>query len=190
MGKEVLEGRELFKRVKQSIFVVLATRSLADAKSREIALGSAVAISDHLLLTNCHVVKDRPVIKIVQDGKATDATLVAGKMQLDRCVLEAKDITLQPVAGVRAFSDLEEGERAYAIGTPNGRERTLSEGSVSQLQPNPVLNLIQTSAPISPGSSGGGLFDERGNLIGITTRQSVGRVQNLNLAIAASDYWN
>lgn len=190
LGKEVLEARELFKRVKQSIFVVLATRSVADAKSRDIMQGSAVAISEHLLLTNCHVVKDRPVIKVVQDGTATDATLVAGKMSLDRCVLEAKDITLKPVVGVRPFSDLEEGEHVFAIGNPIGRERTLSEGLVSQLQHTPLANFVQTSAAISPGSSGGGLFDEHGNLIGITTLQAVGRAQNINFAIAASDYWN
>ncbi|HTZ80893.1 MAG TPA: serine protease [Stellaceae bacterium] len=190
MGKEVLEARELFKRVKQSIFVVVATRSLADARSRDVAQGSAVAISDHILLTNCHVVKDRPVIKIIQDGQATDAKLVAGKMALDRCVLEAKDITLHPVTGIRPFSDLEEGERVFAIGTPIGRERTLSEGLVSQLQHTAMANFVQTSAPVSPGSSGGGLFDEHGNLIGITTLGSFGRAQNINFAIAASDYWN
>lgn len=190
MGKEVLEGRELFKRLKPSIFVVLATRSVADAKSRDYSQGSAVAISDHLLLTNCHVVKDRPVIKILQDGNATDAKLVAGKMSLDRCVLEAKDITLHPVAGVRPFSELEEGERVFAIGNPIGRERTLSEGLVSQLQHTALANFVQTSAAVSPGSSGGGLFDERGNLIGITTLGSFGRAQNINFAIAATDYWN
>lgn len=190
LSKQMLEGKELFKRVKQSVFVVLATRSIADAKSRDVAQGSAVAISEHLLLTNCHVVKDRQLIKILQDGVATDAKLVAGRMALDRCVLEAKDIKLQPIAGIRPFSDLEEGERVFAIGTPYGRERTLSEGLVSKLQAASSANFVQTSAAISPGSSGGGLFDERGNLIGITTLQSVGRAQNLNFALAASDYWN
>lgn len=190
LGKDVLQGKDLFKRVKESIFVVVATRSVADAKAREFSQGSAVAISDHLLLTNCHVVKERPVIKIVQDGKATDAKLVAGNLGLDRCVLEAKDVTLHPVAGIRPFSDLEEGERVFAIGTPIGRERTLSEGLVSQLQHTPVANFVQTSAAVSPGSSGGGLFDEHGNLIGITTLGSFGRAQNINFAIAASDYWN
>ena len=42
---------------------------------------------------------------------------------------------------------------------------------------------------ISPGSSGGGLFDDRGNLIGITTLASIG-YQNLNFAVAAGDFWN
>jgi S1-C subfamily serine protease len=190
LSKQAMEPKEVFKRVKDSIFIVLAAPTMADAKQRNIALGSAVAISDHLLLTNCHVVKDRPVIKIVQNGKVTDAKLIAGRMSLDRCVLEVKEIELKAVAAIRSFDDLEKGERVVAIGTPNGNEQTLSEGLVSGLQARPGANIVQTTAPVSPGSSGGGLFDERGNLIGITFMQSLGRVQNLNSALAASDYWN
>jgi S1-C subfamily serine protease len=47
---------------------------------------------------------------------------------------------------------------------------------------------IQITAPVSEGSSGGGLFDERGNLIGVTTF-TVCDSQNLNFAIAASEFW-
>src|SRR5439155_9860037 len=91
---------------------------------------------------------------------------------------------------VRAFGDLAVGEHVFAIGAPRGLERTLSEGLLSGLRHQPGRNLVQTSAAISPGSSGGGLFDERGNLIGITTMQLIGVAQNLNFAVAAGDYWN
>jgi S1-C subfamily serine protease len=47
---------------------------------------------------------------------------------------------------------------------------------------------IQITAPVSPGSSGGGVFDDRGNLIGITTF-AIRDAQNLNFAIAASHFW-
>jgi len=151
--------------------------------------GSAVAVSDHLLLTNCHVVKGRDLIKIVQDHTVSDAKLVAADTATDRCVLSADSITLVPITGIRPFGDLAVGERVFAIGAPIGLERTLSEGLLSGLRHQPGRNLVQTSAAISPGSSGGGLFDERGNLIGITTMQFVG-VQNLNFAVAAGDYWN
>ena len=66
---------------------------------------------------------------------------------------------------------------------------TLSEGLISNLRAEGHRNIVQTTAPVSPGSSGGGLFDERGNLIGITTSQ-ITSAQNLNFAIAASDYWH
>lgn len=189
-GASPLVAKDVYKKVEKAVFVVVATPSIAEAKSRNIVTGSAVAITDHLLLTNCHVVKGRDLIKIVQNEVATDAKLVAGKMGLDRCVLRADSITLQPVHGVRPFDDLAVGEHVYAIGAPLRLEHTLSEGLISSLHPRSGVNLVQTSAPISPGSSGGGLFDDRGNLIGITTLQFIGRAQNLNFAIAASDYWN
>jgi len=185
-----MNAQEVFKKVERSIFVVVATPSLADAKSRNFVTGSAVAVTEHLLLTNCHVVKGRPVIKIVQNDQATDAELVAGKMGLDRCVLRADSIKLEPVRGVRSFDNLAVGEHVYAVGAPFRLEHTLSEGLISSLHPRSGVNLVQTSAPVSPGSSGGGLFDDRGNLIGITTLASSGRAQNINFAIAASDYWN
>ncbi len=74
----------------------------------------------------------------------------------------------------------------YAIGNPKGLDLTLSAGLVSSLRRNPTgqLVLIQTSAAISGGSSGGGLFDDSGRLIGLTTIGSVGAdTQNLNFAV-------
>lgn len=187
--KQALEPEALFKSLQRSVYVVAATASLADARARDVKQGSAVAVSDHLLLTNCHVVKGRELIRIVQDHTVSDAKLVAADTATDRCVLSAASITLVPITGIRPFGDLAVGERVFAIGAPIGLERTLSEGLLSGLRHQPGRNLVQTSAAISPGSSGGGLFDERGNLIGITTMQFVG-VQNLNFAVAAGDYWN
>ncbi len=189
--QRALSPAELFKKVERSVFVVLASPSLSEARVRNIAQGSAVAISEHLLLTNCHVVRDRPLIKIMQDQKAVkaEATLVAGDPDTDRCVIEAKDLTLVPIAGVRTLDSLAIGERVFAVGSPLSLERTLSEGLISGIRHDVSRNLVQTSAPLSPGSSGGGLFDERGNLIGITTLASFARAQNLNFAIAASDFW-
>jgi len=188
--KQALAPEQLFKTLQRSVYVVAATPSVADARARNFVQGSAVAISEHLLLTNCHVVNGRELIKIVQDHTVSDAKLVAADSSADRCVLRADDITLVPVTGVRPFGDLAVGEHVFAIGAPRGLELTLSEGLLSGLRHQPGRNLVQTSAAISPGSSGGGLFDERGNLIGITTMQYRGAAQNLNFAVAAGDYWN
>jgi serine protease Do len=181
---------ELFKKVEKSVFVVLATPSIADAKARNLSQGSAVAVTDRLLLTNCHVVDGRSIIKIVQENRVDDASVVAADPATDRCVLKSASLNLTPVAGIAAFDTLNVGTRAFAIGAPRSMERTLSEGLVSGLRKTNRRNLVQTSAAVSPGSSGGGLFDEAGNLIGITTLGSLAGTQNLNFAIAASDYWN
>jgi hypothetical protein len=74
------------------------------------------------------------------------------------------------------------GERVLAIGSPLGLEGTLSEGVVSQLRELDGMPLIQTTAQISPGSSGGGLFLYTGDLAGITTMSLKGG-QSLNFAV-------
>ena len=186
-----LSSAEVFKKVRQSVFIVVATRSLADARSRNMSQGSGIAVSEHLLLTNCHVVKDRPLIKLIQDGKRTNAKLVAADDATDRCVLEADEITFMPVAGVRPIDSLGIGEHVYAIGAPLSQELTLSEGLISGVRHGAGRTLVQTSAAVGHGSSGGGLFDEHGNLVGITTLASFANMaQNLNFAIAAAEYWH
>jgi S1-C subfamily serine protease len=90
---------------------------------------------------------------------------------------------------------LQVGERVFAIGAPEGLDLTLSEGIISRLEvwkpegvpdAESMVEQIQTTAAISPGSSGGGLFDQAGRLIGITT-SSIRGAQNLNFAIPVSD---
>ena len=78
--------------------------------------------------------------------------------------------------------DLRVGQRVYAIGAPQGLELTLSDGLISGLRDAAGAQIIQTSAAISPGSSGGGLFDDAGELIGVTTFQTK-TGQNLIFAI-------
>ncbi len=191
LEKTPLAPAALFKKVEKSVFVVLASTSLAEARMRNLSQGSAVAITEHLLLTNCHVVKDRPIIRILQDQRSTkaEATLVASDNLTDRCVLEAKDITLVPIRGIRSLDSLSVGERVFAVGSPLSFERTLSEGLISGIRNEPARTLVQTSAPVGHGSSGGGLFDERGNLIGITTLAVFAGAQNLNFAIAAAEFF-
>jgi hypothetical protein len=190
IDQQPLSAAAIFKKVDPSVFVVYASPSLADARTRNIMQGSAVAVSEHLLLTNCHVVMDRPVIRLLRDDIELVATLVAADKKADRCILKSDGAPLAPVAGVRSFKDLAVGEHVFAVGTPVGLDHTLTQGIVSALRKVNSRNMVQTDTPISPGNSGGGLFDESGNLIGITTMARVGfGVQNLNFAIAASDYW-
>jgi serine protease Do len=84
------------------------------------------------------------------------------------------------------------GEPVYTLGSPVGLELTLANGILSGRREEGGRAYIQTTAPISPGSSGGGLFDAHGNLIGITTLAIVGKEhlnQSLNFAIPADSFW-
>ena len=90
---------------------------------------------------------------------------------------------------VALAADLKVGERVYTVGAPSGLERTLGEGIISGLRDSSEGQFIQTTALISPGSSGGGLFDRSGNLIGVTTFL-LKEAQAINFAIAAEDFWH
>ncbi|HEX4606366.1 MAG TPA: serine protease, partial [Candidatus Angelobacter sp.] len=87
----------------------------------------------------------------------------------------------QPVA---TYSSVQMGERIFVIGHPEGLNFSISNGIVSRTPGNDVL---QVSAPISPGNSGGPVYDELGNLLGIVTskvaRSMEPDAENLNFAI-------
>ncbi|HEY6081484.1 MAG TPA: trypsin-like peptidase domain-containing protein, partial [Polyangiaceae bacterium] len=181
-----LDARALFKKLSVSVFQLEATRE--QGKSQ----GSAVAIGQTELLTNCHVVKGALKLVLRQGKKTWAGKLVSADPATDRCVVTGTDLKLQPVAGVRSYDSLEVGEAAYTLGSPVGLELTLSNGIISGRRTEQGRNYVQTTAPISPGSSGGGLFDAHGNLVGITTLVLVGREhlnQSLNFAIPADAFF-
>ena len=180
---------DLYEAVKKHVWVVVAGRSKQELElGGDLSQGSAIVISRKLLLTNCHVVEGRAHIVIVQGTVVKEARLASADPSTDRCVLAVAEPTLAPVRGVRRFSQVRVGERVFTVGAPIGLEQTLGEGIVSGLRTLDQARLIQTTAPISPGSSGGGLFDGSGNLIGITTFL-LKEAQAINFAIAAEDYW-
>lgn len=185
-----LDPSDLFRRTAPSVYVLVAAEDLSSIRNNPetAAQGSAVAVSSRHLITNCHVVEKRPEILVVRDDLVGRAKLLWADPESDRCFLQAIDLQLTPVSGIRPYRELSVGERVYSIGAPSGLDKTLGEGLISGLRQAESLHLIQTSAPISPGSFGGGLFDNRGNLIGITTLM-IRDAQNLNFAIAAEDFW-
>jgi hypothetical protein len=171
-----LRADEVFEKASGAVYVVKAGNRL----------GSAVAVSENELLTNCHVMGDLGEAKISRRKTELPAKLVSRNADADRCVLRTTE-KLPVWVSVRPYDDIKVGERALTIGTPQGLELTAAEGIVSSKRTFNQSRVIQTSAPISQGSSGGGLFDGRGHLLGITTFQfRVG--QNLNFAVAADEF--
>jgi hypothetical protein len=189
VNRSAMSPSTIFKRLTQSVYVVVASSDETFEDSDEATQGSAVAISPGHLLTNCHVVRDLASVYVIKGELVMPAHVSNAHLSSDRCLLELDDREgLVPVRGVREFSTLAVGEKVFAIGSPRGLENTLSEGLISGLREDHDIRFIQTSASISPGSSGGGLFDESGNLLGITTFL-LQESQNLNFAISAEDYW-
>lgn len=178
-----LSPADLYAAVAPSVWRVVTY----DADGLPMGQGSAVVIDTHTLITNCHVLAKARRVSVQQGKTKFDARLELWDPERDLCRLKAPGLQARAIPAV-ASAQLRVGQSAYAIGNPRGLESTLSAGLVSSLRRDEAerVVLIQTTAPISPGSSGGGLFDEHGRLIGVTTLGSVtGDAQNLNFAVPA-----
>ncbi|EME68190.1 trypsin-like serine protease [Paramagnetospirillum caucaseum] len=187
-GRSRLGAEDVFATVGRSVYVVVAARTEADLKANKGRFGSAVAMDERTLVTNCHVIDEMAVILLRQGGQTLRATPSGGDPATDRCLMTVSPGRLSAVPGIRSWGDLRVGETVYSIGAPKGLEATLGQGLISGLRQIKTLRYVQTTAPISPGSSGGGLFDGAGNLVGITTFH-IRDADGLNFAIAAEDFF-
>lgn len=153
--------------------------------------GSGVIISsDGYIITNNHVIEGSEKIKVtLRNGLEYSATLVGRDSVNDLAVIKISATDLQ--YAIPGDSDrLVVGELAVAIGNPLGElGGTVTEGIISALNraieiDGVSMNLLQTSAAISPGNSGGGLFNQYGQLVGIVNAKSSGSdVEGLGFAI-------
>ncbi len=174
---------EVYALVSPSVWRVVTY----DVDGLPLAQGSAVVIGAETLATNCHVLSKAKRVVVRHEETSHDAKLELWDTQRDVCQLRAAGLSAAPVR-IAPTASVVVGENVYAIGTPRGLELTMSAGLVSSIRKNTSgqVVLIQTSASISGGSSGGGLFDDSGALVGLTTLGSVtGDAQNLNFAIPA-----
>lgn len=173
----VLTAREVYDRARASVVEV---RSV----TREgVAHGSGVVIDRQTVATNCHVVRNATSTSVIFGGIAYEARVSKGSEAFDYCILTASGLPAEK-AEVGSITSVAPGQRVYSVGAPKGLELTIAEGIVSGLRKEGgfPLPLIQTTAAISPGSSGGGLFDQYGRAIGVTVGYLEGG-QNLNFAL-------
>ena len=171
-----LSSSRVFDKVKNSVVVI----KILDPQGEVIGLGSGVLLPSGRVVTNCHVVKMGSSYKVGRGKQLVSVFLYSEDREKDICVLDGKRINGKP-AQLGKSVDLKVGDTVYAVGAPMGLELSISEGIVAQLRGGPPP-LIQTTAPISFGSSGGGLFDREGRLVGLTTFQVWGG-QSLNFAL-------
>jgi S1-C subfamily serine protease len=139
---------------------------------------------DGRIATNLHVLAGaRDAVITLHDGKEyKDVDVLAADPAHDLVVLRIRAQGLTALA-LGDSKLVKPGEHVVAIGHPLGLGNTVSDGLVSAVRDlDPALSLLQISAPISPGSSGGPLFNERGEVIGVTTKY-VTQGQNLNFAV-------
>lgn len=176
-GLQAKTASEVFALASPSVVVVVTADKAIQSKTQ----GSGVALSGQRVATNCHVLEKAEWILVHDSGESLPARLLHADDDRDVCILGVSGLKAAP-ARLGTSASLHIGDPIYAIGTPRGLDQTLSEGIISSFRGQGTDKLIQITAPISPGSSGGGLFDAEGQLIGLPTfmlRES----QQLNFAV-------
>ena len=178
----------LFKESQGSVAFITTTEQRVDFWSRAVmeqatGSGSGFVWDDQgHIVTNFHVVE--PVvgsrsaeITVTLADKNLAGTVVGYAAELDLAVIKVQTSRNELKAiPVGTSSDLEVGQKVFAIGNPFGLDHTLTTGIVSALGRTitsvlntPIEGVIQTDAAINPGNSGGPLLDSSGRLIGVNT---------------------
>ncbi|TFZ06143.1 serine protease [Ramlibacter henchirensis] len=178
--EQPLSAEELYERISPSVWMVEVRRT------DSAAMGSAVVTAPGTLITNCHVVAKTTQIVVSHGSQVHAATVRHRDPTRDLCELRAPGV-VAPAVNIGDWSRLRIGAKLYAIGNPRGLELTLSDGLLSGIRRDSrgALEALQISVPISPGSSGGGLFDTYGRLVGITTG-GFPDAQNIGFALPAT----
>jgi S1-C subfamily serine protease len=164
---------------------------------RQAGQGSGFVITpDGFALTNSHVVHGRQRLRATtEEGDALEARLVGDDPSTDLALirLAARDL---PYAELGSSDDLQVGQLVIAVGNPFGFRSTVSTGVVSAVgramrsgEGRLIENVVQHTAPLNPGNSGGPLVDSRSRVVGINTA-IIAMAQGLGFAIpGATAQW-
>lgn len=183
----VNDARRVFKSASRSVVLIEASPKGNVVQGSGVAFRNGASSKGRLdrtwIVTNAHVVRGERIVNVRIDGSAKPAKVEFVDDDFDLALLNLADSVLPVVTP--DSSNIEIGQRVYTVGSPLGLENSVSEGIVSGKRQRSGISLIQTTAPISPGNSGGGLFDTSGRFIGITTFKLSGG-ENLNFAVDSS----
>jgi hypothetical protein len=185
----------VYTQVNRSVGIVI----VSTFEGQLVGSGSAVTVASQTMVTNRHVLLPGHRYQVYVNGGIYEAYMTLCDSSQDLCLLEVRNLEAKPVE----FGDankLAVGDTVYTVGAPNEignimgvsaatkqksfspPQLTLSNGLITALRPVEDGHIIQTNAAISPGSSGGGLFDASGRLVGITTFM-MRSGQSLNMAL-------
>lgn len=177
-GGSKMDGAEIFKKYSNAVFMIFTT------DGNNVYQGSGFFIGDDgLAVSNYHVFKGTTIgdeaIKMPGDDTAYKVTDIYQRSEEEDFILFRVDYNNSssiPIADKKP----QIGDKVFAIGSPQGLENTFSSGEVSQWRGE---NLMQISALIDHGSSGGALINEYGEVVGITSGSFAdGSQANLNYA--------
>jgi S1-C subfamily serine protease len=176
-----------------------AVVSISGAKNQrhqatdQVGAGSGVVIApDGYILTNDHVIQNASTLRVrLTDGTSLSATLIGKDPATDLAVIRAQASYL-PCSTLGSSDRLRVGQLVIAMGNPFGFQSTVSTGVVSALgralrstKGRLIENIIQHTAPLNPGNSGGPLVDSAGKVVGINTA-IIALAQGIGFSIPAN----
>jgi S1-C subfamily serine protease len=160
---------------------------MEDANGQPLSLGSGFFIRDGEIASNLHVVEGaaRGYAKVIgQETKYDIEGITAVDSERDLVILKISGVPTA-VVSLGNSESVQVGGTVYAVGNPQGLEGTFSQGIVSSIREVGSDKLLQITAPISPGSSGGPVLNGKGEVIGVSVATFRGG-QNLNFAIPSN----
>ena len=140
-----------------------------DKISQPLGYGSGFIIDNETIVTNVHVIEGSSSAYVLLNGQEKKYS-VSGYVAIDK----ANDLVILKVSGIygaaltlgsETFPEI--GEKIYAVGNPKGLNGTFSEGIISGIRDLTTNQILQITAPISPGSSGGPVLNSSGQVVGI-----------------------
>ena len=183
--------------VVESVGPAVVSISVGRKQDREVAdqvgAGSGVVIApDGYILTNDHVVHNAKKLMVrLTDGTSLSAALIGKDPATDLAVIRA-NASYMPSSTLGSSDRLRVGQLVIAMGNPFGFQSTVSTGVVSALgrvlrstQRRLIENIIQHTAPLNPGNSGGPLVDSSGKVVGINTA-IIAMAQGIGFSIPAN----
>ncbi|MBI4834933.1 MAG: tetratricopeptide repeat protein [Planctomycetes bacterium] len=183
-----LEAVFIFAQASKTIYEknndAVVTIITYNKKNKQLAQGSGFIVkNDGIIITNQHVIEEAKTIEVKTTGGKTIEVenVIYEDSENDFAVLKivAKNL---PTVNLGDSDKVTPGENVYVIGSPQGYENSISNGLLSAVRKWKSKKVLQISAPISHGSSGGPVFNENGEVIGIATLTQE-NAQNVNFAM-------
>jgi len=174
-----LSPERIASKVSEAVVVVQASGRSGDI------FGTGFAVSDSVIATSFHVVRGSTQITIQLQGGQTlgSAKVLTYDARRDLALVAVPRLKLTPLS-IAVDNSVSQGSRVFAFGHPEGLEFSLSEGLVSAVRDLGDVRVLQMTAPISQGSSGGPVVDSHARVVGVSTAY-LGEGQNLNFAVVA-----
>lgn len=180
-----LTPQKIFENNSKSVVLI----KCLDQSNRKKSQGSGIILSDRkIIITNFHIFAGSDNMEITHNDTVIKYSEIAGiNIEKDIMIIKLADDNL-PQINIGNSSELKIGDRIYAIGSPYGMENTISEGIVSGFRTigESKKNRIQITASLSSGSSGGAVFNSKGELVGISDSKMLGG-ENINFMIPINE---